>query len=67
MVNRTEIPIDSHLVDREIFRDVIGHFASGVTVITTRAEDINYGLTASAVSSLSLDPPMVLVCINKRT
>jgi flavin reductase (DIM6/NTAB) family NADH-FMN oxidoreductase RutF len=66
MVNRTEISVDSNLVDREVFRDVIGHFASGVTVITTRAEEVNYGLTASAVSSLSLDPPMVLVCINKR-
>ncbi|GAC1348216.1 MAG: hypothetical protein NVSMB27_15440 [Ktedonobacteraceae bacterium] len=67
MVNRTEIPVDSHLDDREIFRNVIGRFASGVTDITTRAEQVNYGLTASAVSSLSLDPAMVLVCINKKT
>ena len=67
MVNRVDIPVDSRLVDREVFRNVIGHFASGVTVITTRYEEVNYGLTASAVSSLSLDPPMVLVCINKRT
>jgi flavin reductase (DIM6/NTAB) family NADH-FMN oxidoreductase RutF len=67
IVNRAEIPEGTRLVEREVFRDVIGHFASGVTVITTRDEDVNYGLTASAVSSLSLDPPMVLVCINKRT
>ncbi len=67
IVNRAEIPVDTQLVDREVFRDVIGHFASGVTVITTRDEGVNYGLTASAVSSLSMDPPMVLVCINKRT
>ena len=67
MVNRVDIPVDSRLVDREVFRNVIGHFASGVTVITTRYEGVNYGLTASAVSSLSLDPPMILVCINKRT
>ena len=67
MVNRVNIPVDKGLVEREVFRDVIGHFATGVTVITTRYEEVNYGLTASAVSSLSLDPPMVLVCINKRT
>ena len=67
IVNRVEISVDTRLVDRDVFRNVIGHFASGVTVITTRYEDVNYGLTASAVSSLSLDPPMVLACINKRT
>jgi flavin reductase (DIM6/NTAB) family NADH-FMN oxidoreductase RutF len=45
------------------FRDVIGHFASGVTVITTQLDDRPYGTTASAVSSLSLEPPMLLVCL----
>ncbi len=53
------------LVDRELFRSVIGHFASGVAILTARHEGIDYGLTASAVSSLSLDPPMLLVCVNK--
>jgi len=53
------------LADRELFRSVIGHFASGVTIITTRNAGIDYGLTASAVSSLSLDPPMLLICVNK--
>ena len=53
------------LVDRERFRNVLGHFASGVTIISTRHEGIDYGLTASAVSSLSLDPPMLLICVNK--
>jgi 4-nitrophenol 2-monooxygenase / 4-nitrocatechol 4-monooxygenase, reductase component len=52
--------------DRETFRHVIGHFASGVTVITARAGDEDFGATASAVSSLSLDPPMLLVCLNIR-
>jgi flavin reductase (DIM6/NTAB) family NADH-FMN oxidoreductase RutF/DNA-binding GntR family transcriptional regulator len=54
-------------VDPQIFRQVIGNFASGVTVITTREQDTNYGLTASAVTSLTLEPPMLLVCINKHT
>lgn len=43
----------------------MGHFASGVTIITTRYEGIDYGLTASAVSSLSLAPPMLLICVNQ--
>lgn len=54
------------LVDRELFQEVMGHFTSGVTVITARHKEINYGLTASAVTSLSQDPPMLLVCINKK-
>ncbi len=54
-------------MDPIVFRQVIGNFASGVTVITTREQDTNYGLTASAVTSLTLEPPMLLVCINKNT
>jgi flavin reductase (DIM6/NTAB) family NADH-FMN oxidoreductase RutF/DNA-binding GntR family transcriptional regulator len=54
-------------VDPLVFRQVIGHFASGVTIITTRERSTNYGLTASAVTSLTLEPPMLLVCINKNT
>jgi flavin reductase (DIM6/NTAB) family NADH-FMN oxidoreductase RutF/DNA-binding GntR family transcriptional regulator len=53
--------------DQETFRHVIGHFASGVTVLTTRDVDEDIGATASAVSSLSLDPPMLLVCLNQRS
>ncbi len=51
--------------DAEVFREVIGHFASGVTIITTRANGSDYGVTANAVSSLSLEPPMMLVCLNR--
>ena len=54
-------------MDPLVFRQVIGHFASGVTIITTRERSTNYGLTASAVTSLTLEPPMLLVCINKNT
>ena len=49
---------------QETFRRVIGHFATGVTVITTRDDRGDHGMTASAVSSLSLEPPMLLVCLN---
>ena len=49
----------------ERFREVIGHFASGVTIITALRDGRVYGTTASAVTSLSLEPPMVLICMNK--
>jgi flavin reductase (DIM6/NTAB) family NADH-FMN oxidoreductase RutF len=52
-------------VDKDVFRDVIGHFATGVTIITARADEVDYGLTVSAVTSLSLEPPMMIVCVNK--
>lgn len=52
------------LADREHMRRAMGRFASGVTIITTRYEGSDYGLTASAVSALSLDPPMLLICVN---
>lgn len=52
--------------DTELFRRTISHFATGVTVITTRHDGRPYGMTASAVTSLSLTPPMLVVCINNR-
>jgi flavin reductase (DIM6/NTAB) family NADH-FMN oxidoreductase RutF/DNA-binding GntR family transcriptional regulator len=52
-------------VDKGIFREVIGRFASGVTVITTRVDGQDYGTTASAVSSVSMEPPMLLTCLNR--
>ncbi len=46
------------------FRRVLGHFATGVTVVTTwDAEGQPAGLTASSVTSVSLNPPLVLVCV----
>lgn len=47
------------------FREVIGRFASGVTVITASDGGTPFGATASAVSSLSLEPPMLLVCLRQ--
>ena len=54
------------MTDKETFRHVIGHFASGVTVLTAQNGGEDFGATASAVSSLSLEPPMLLVCLNTR-
>jgi flavin reductase (DIM6/NTAB) family NADH-FMN oxidoreductase RutF len=44
----------------------MGRFATGVTVVTTRVGDELAGMTANAVASLSLKPPLVLVCVDKR-
>jgi flavin reductase (DIM6/NTAB) family NADH-FMN oxidoreductase RutF len=53
-------------VDETVFREAISHFATGVTVITTLQDGKPAGMTASAVSSLSLDPVLLLVCINHK-
>jgi flavin reductase (DIM6/NTAB) family NADH-FMN oxidoreductase RutF len=54
-------------VSKDEFRSAMSRFASGVTVVTTRAEDHQpSGLTVSSFASLSLEPPLVLVCIDKR-
>jgi len=59
------VTADTTPPDPVAFRHVIGHFASGVTVITTRDGDgRNYGMTANAVTSLSLEPPMLVACLN---
>jgi flavin reductase (DIM6/NTAB) family NADH-FMN oxidoreductase RutF len=53
-------------VNKTQFRTALGHFASGVTVVTTKNADARpHGITVSAFTSLSLDPPLVLVCINR--
>jgi flavin reductase (DIM6/NTAB) family NADH-FMN oxidoreductase RutF len=50
------------------FRAALGRFASGVTVVTTKDSHGNlHGITVSAFCSVSLEPPMVLVCIEKVT
>jgi flavin reductase (DIM6/NTAB) family NADH-FMN oxidoreductase RutF len=51
-------------VDAARFRTLLGRFATGVTVLTTRGPDGEpAGMTASAVASVSLEPPLVLVCV----
>ena len=53
-------------VEADVFKSAMGRFASGVTVVTTVADGERFGITVSAFSSLSLDPPLVLICIAKR-
>jgi len=52
--------------DSVLQRKIMGHYATGVTVVTTRVGDQMHGMTANAVTSLSLNPPLVLVCVDKR-
>jgi flavin reductase (DIM6/NTAB) family NADH-FMN oxidoreductase RutF len=50
------------------FRRILGHFATGVTVVTTcDAESRPSGLTVSSFASLSLDPPLVLICVDHKS
>lgn len=50
--------------DASAFRAALARFASGVTVVTVRSADgADHGMTVSAFSSLSLDPPLVLACL----
>lgn len=53
-------------ISQQEFRHALSHFASGVTIVTTREADGRpTGLTAAAFTSVSLDPPLVLVCVDR--
>lgn len=52
-------------IDTDHFRALLGRFATGVTIVTIRdAQHRDHGMTVTAFSSLSLEPPLVLVCID---
>ncbi len=53
-------------VDSKAFRDALGRFGSGVTVVSVNGPDGTRGVTVSAFSSVSMEPPTVLVCIGKK-
>jgi flavin reductase (DIM6/NTAB) family NADH-FMN oxidoreductase RutF len=52
-------------VDEAQFKLAMSHFASGVTVVSTEHEETPYGMTVASFASLSLNPPLVLICIEK--
>jgi flavin reductase len=54
-------------LDPDQFREAMAQFASGVTVVTAVHDGIDHAMTASAFTSVSLDPPLVLVCVDKST
>jgi len=53
-------------IDRDTFKEIMSRWASGVTVVTVRCPDGIHGMTASSFCSVSLDPPLVLICVNRR-
>lgn len=53
-------------VDPRSYRDTMGMFATGVTVITARAGELTRGMTANSLTSVSLDPLLLLVCVDRR-
>ena len=50
-------------IDEAVFKLAMSHFASGVTVVTTAHDGTRYGMTVASFASLSLHPPLVVVCI----
>ena len=53
-------------IDSMLQRQVMGRFATGVTLLTTRFDEGVLGMTANAVMSLSLDPPLIVVSVDKK-
>ena len=51
-------------IEKDFFRQVMGQFTTGVTVVTTRSHEGLAGLTVNSFTSVSLDPPLVLICID---
>ena len=55
------------MVTPDDFKQIMRHWASTVTIVTTRADNVIYGLTATAFSSLSVQPPMIFVSVYRKT
>ncbi|MEP6638029.1 MAG: flavin reductase family protein [Chloroflexota bacterium] len=53
-------------IESDVFRRVMGHFVTGVTVVTALDVDRPFGITVNALSSVSLDPPLVMVALDRR-
>ena len=51
-------------IEKDFFREVMGQFTTGVTVVTARSQDGLAGLTVNSFTSVSLEPPLVLICVD---
>jgi flavin reductase (DIM6/NTAB) family NADH-FMN oxidoreductase RutF len=58
-------PIVEKVVDEALFKRAMGSFVTGVTVVTTEVDGEVHAMTANAFSSLSLHPPLALVCVHE--
>jgi flavin reductase len=56
---------DADAPDIDTFRRAMGRFVTGVSMLTTRSRDVDYAMTASALTSVSLEPLLILVCIER--
>jgi flavin reductase (DIM6/NTAB) family NADH-FMN oxidoreductase RutF len=56
---------DAAAPDIDTFRRAMGRFVTGVSMLTTRSRDVDYAMTASALTSVSLEPLLILVCIER--
>ena len=65
-IDGTERLAREHEFDGLAFRRTLGHLTTGVTIITTRTETGIHGMTANAVVSVSLNPPLILICLDRR-
>lgn len=63
----TDISAVAGKVDSRIFRRALGNFATGVTIVTASANGQRVGVTANSFNSVSLDPPLILWSIDKRS
>jgi flavin reductase (DIM6/NTAB) family NADH-FMN oxidoreductase RutF len=54
-------------VDPGRFRTAFGRFATGVSVVTCLVEGADHAMTANSLTSVSLDPPLILVCVERET
>ncbi len=61
----TDVVFPEKLISRETFRNCMRQVPGAVSIITTLHEDLRGGLTATAVCSVSADPPQLLVCVNR--
>jgi flavin reductase (DIM6/NTAB) family NADH-FMN oxidoreductase RutF len=52
-------------IEPEDFRTALGRFASGIAIMSTLQDGVAHAMTANAFTSVSLDPPLVLVCVDK--
>ena len=52
-------------LDARKFRDIVGTFTTGVTIVTTMDNETPYGITANSFTSVSLSPPLVMFCLGK--
>jgi len=54
-------------MDQSLFKEICGTFPTGVTIITSKKNNIDYGFTANSFTSVSLNPLLVLFCLDKNS